>query len=94
MGYDKREIGEKGVESVVEDTLESIPTRQVVPKPRQEVFLSEERIAFGDLPLFTRGRRIVCLSNTSYQDTIKFHWQPNDDPYSSVSSQLSNINLL
>ncbi|XP_075265004.1 cilia- and flagella-associated protein 65-like [Convolutriloba macropyga] len=81
MGYDKREIGERGVENQ-EDTLDSIPTRQIVSKPRQEVFLSEERVKFGDLPLFTRGRRIVCLSNTSYTDTIKFEWQPNNDPHS------------
>ena len=89
MGYDKREIGERGVENQ-EDTLDSIPTRQIVSKPRQEVFLSEERVKFGDLPLFTRGRRIVCLTNTSYTDTIKFEWQPNNDPHSKVFSNLHN----
>ena len=88
LGFDKRDIGENGVENS-EDSAETIPTRQLVPKKGQEVFLSEERLAFGDLPLFTRGRRVVCLTNTSFSDTINFEWKPNDDPYSKVAAVFS-----
>ena len=40
----------------------------------QLVYLSQERISFGNLPLFSRARRMVFVSNRSKENDISFEW--------------------
>lgn len=42
--------------------------------PLQLAFLSQERISFGNLPLFCRGRRMVFLTNKSKNRPVTFEW--------------------
>ncbi|XP_074643169.1 cilia- and flagella-associated protein 65-like [Tubulanus polymorphus] len=73
IGYDKRLMGD--TMPIVDQTESNgVPTTQTVPLPGQLAFLSEERISFGNLPLFSCGRRVIYLSNRSPDHTISFKW--------------------
>ena len=46
---------------------------QAVTVPGQKVTLSQERIALGNLPLFSKMRKVVFMTNTS-QHVVSFSW--------------------
>lgn len=86
VGYDKRIMGETMPMTDQQD-LTGVPGVQSVPVPGQLAFLSQERISFGNLPLFSRGRRMVFVSNKSKNRPVSFEWHvtcPSDSQYMSI----------
>ncbi|XP_056308541.1 cilia- and flagella-associated protein 65-like, partial [Danio aesculapii] len=52
----------------------TVPCTQRIPVPGQVVFLSEERVCFGDIPVCSRGTRILFLTNVSNTDEVLYKW--------------------
>ncbi len=50
-----------------------MPLHGAISIPGQLAKLSQERVALGDIPLFSVVRRLVFVSNTS-PHTLSFHW--------------------
>ncbi|XP_067299570.1 cilia- and flagella-associated protein 65 [Pseudorasbora parva] len=70
QGFDKREA-----EPIqVQDGRITVPCTQRIPVPGQVVFLSEERVCFGDIPVCSRSTRILFLTNVSYTDQVLYKW--------------------
>lgn len=55
--------------------------------PGQLLHLSTERIAFGNLPLHSRMRRLVVLSNRSTQHEAHFSWHVTAHADAQVAGQ-------
>ncbi|XP_067934870.1 cilia- and flagella-associated protein 65-like [Watersipora subatra] len=72
VGYDKAQLGET-MPTVCENNECSVPVTQRVTVPGQTVVLSHERVSFGNLPLFSKTRKVVFMSNTS-DHTISYSW--------------------
>ncbi|XP_053352888.1 cilia- and flagella-associated protein 65 [Clarias gariepinus] len=53
----------------------AVPCIQKVSIPGQVVFLSEERVSFGDIPVSSRNTRILFLSNVSRTDRVFYSWK-------------------
>ncbi|XP_076858756.1 cilia- and flagella-associated protein 65 isoform X2 [Brachyhypopomus gauderio] len=53
----------------------SVPCTQKVPTPGQVVFLSEERVSFGDIPVCSRSTRVLFLTNVSHTDSVLYSWK-------------------
>eukprot|EP01136_Pigoraptor_vietnamica_P041036 Opistho-1_new@13537 len=51
-----------------------VPAAQGIPHGRQPVHLSQERVEFGDVPLYSRVRRLVFVTNNSKEDAVSFRW--------------------
>nr|XP_026691738.1 cilia- and flagella-associated protein 65-like [Ciona intestinalis] len=62
----------------------SVPSEQKVPVPGQLLFLSEERISFGNVPLFSRSRHIVFLNNKSIDRHFSYSWHAASDVVNDV----------
>ncbi|XP_066544141.1 cilia- and flagella-associated protein 65 isoform X2 [Amia ocellicauda] len=71
-GYDARALGEAAPLS--DGTPSSLSSTQKVPLPGQLVFLSEERISFGDIPVCSKNTRMVFLYNTSETERVFYTW--------------------
>ncbi|XP_015214914.2 cilia- and flagella-associated protein 65 [Lepisosteus oculatus] len=72
-GYDGRALGEAAPLRV--DCIPfSVPSTQKVPLPGQLVFLSEESISFGDIPVCSTKTHMVFLYNTSETDRVFYSW--------------------
>lgn len=87
VGYDKRIMGDTMPMTDQQD-LTGVPGVQSVPVPGQLAFLSQERISFGNLPLFCRGRRMLFITNRSKNRPVTFEWHvtcPQDSQYLSIS---------
>ncbi|XP_047455942.1 cilia- and flagella-associated protein 65 isoform X2 [Mugil cephalus] len=50
------------------------PCDQKVPFPGQVLFLSEDSVCLGDIPVCSRSSRILFLTNVSYTDTVHYTW--------------------
>ena len=75
IGFDRRQLGDAmPLEGSDLSTQPSVPAQQAIPLPDQAVFLSEERLAFGNVPLFSRTRRVVFLNNHSVEHAMTFKW--------------------
>lgn len=61
------------------DRLQAIPRVQSIALPRQQVFLSMERLHLGEVPLFARVHRIIVVSNRSTDDSVRFTWKMDGD---------------
>lgn len=86
VGYDKRIMGDTMPMTDQQD-LTGVPSIQSVAVPGQLAYLSQERISFGNLPLFSRGRRMVFVTNKSKNRPISFEWHvtsPADSQYLSI----------
>ncbi|KAK2849898.1 hypothetical protein Q7C36_008681 [Tachysurus vachellii] len=70
-GFDKRD----SVPLHVHDGRLTVPCTQKLPLPGQMVFLSEERVSFGDIPVSTRSTRILFLTNSSHTDRVLYSWK-------------------
>ncbi|KAM4608647.1 cilia- and flagella-associated protein 65 [Polymixia lowei] len=78
-GFDSRVPGSSGP-LYFPDAHSSVPCVQKVPLPGQVVFLSEERVSLGDIPVHTRSTRILFLTNVSQTDTVHYDWDlPQQD---------------
>ncbi|KAL4217273.1 hypothetical protein ACF0H5_023724 [Mactra antiquata] len=94
VGYDKRIMGDTMPMTDQQD-LTGVPGVQSVPVPGQLAFLSQERISFGNLPLFCRGRRMVFISNKSKNRPVTFEWHvtcPTDSQYLSIAPVKGYLN--
>ncbi|KAK7168813.1 hypothetical protein R3I93_004958 [Phoxinus phoxinus] len=58
----------------VQDGRITVPCTQRIPVPGQVVFLSEDRVCFGDIPVCSRSTRIIFLTNVSYTDQVLYKW--------------------
>ena len=47
---------------------------QSVSVPGQLVYLSEERVAFHNVPMYSRTRRMFVMTNQSMEHTTHFEW--------------------
>ncbi|XP_040912258.1 cilia- and flagella-associated protein 65 [Toxotes jaculatrix] len=47
---------------------------QRVPFPGQVVFLSEDSVSLGDIPVCSQSSRILFLTNVSHTDTVHYTW--------------------
>ncbi|XP_050388962.1 cilia- and flagella-associated protein 65 [Patella vulgata] len=86
VGYDKRVMGDTMPITEQQD-LTGVPSIQSVPVPGQLAYLSQERITFGNAPLFSRSRRIVFVMNKSKEKSIFFEWHvtsPSDSQFLSI----------
>ncbi|XP_053386703.1 cilia- and flagella-associated protein 65-like isoform X2 [Mercenaria mercenaria] len=94
VGYDKRIMGDTMPMTDQQD-LTGVPGVQSVPVPGQLAFLSQERISFGNLPLFCRGRRMVFITNRSKNRPVSFEWHvtcPSDSQYLSIAPVRGYLN--
>ncbi|KAI4873066.1 hypothetical protein NFI96_025495 [Prochilodus magdalenae] len=53
----------------------AVPCTQKVATPGQLVFLSEERVTFGDIPVCCKSTRILFLTSVSHSDKILYSWK-------------------
>ncbi|XP_052080289.1 cilia- and flagella-associated protein 65-like [Mytilus californianus] len=87
VGYDKRIMGET-MPMTDQSDLTGVPGVQSAIVPGQLVYLSQERLSFGNLPLFSRARRMVFVSNRSKENDASFEWHvtsQSDAQYLSIS---------
>ncbi|XP_078260484.1 cilia- and flagella-associated protein 65 [Rhinoraja longicauda] len=73
IGYDKRILGTC---ASFNDPLSyaGAPAIQRAPVLGQLMFMSEERISFGNIPVFTKSSRIIFLYNVSETEVITYTW--------------------
>ncbi|XP_029315132.1 LOW QUALITY PROTEIN: cilia- and flagella-associated protein 65 [Cottoperca gobio] len=57
------------------DTVASDPCVQRMPFPGQVVFLSEDSVSLGDIPVSSQCSRILFLTNVSHTDTVHYTWE-------------------
>ncbi|XP_016378792.1 coiled-coil domain-containing protein 108-like [Sinocyclocheilus rhinocerous] len=70
QGFDEREA-----EPIqIQDGRIAVPCTQRIPIPEQVVFLSEERVCFGDIPVGSCSTRILFLTNVSHTDQVLYKW--------------------
>ncbi|KAF4109419.1 cilia- and flagella-associated protein 65 isoform X1 [Onychostoma macrolepis] len=70
QGFDEREA-----EPIqIQDGRITVPCTQRIPVPGQVVFLSEERVCFGDIPVGSHITRILFLTNVSHTDQVLYKW--------------------
>ncbi|XP_023144688.2 cilia- and flagella-associated protein 65 [Amphiprion ocellaris] len=51
-----------------------VPCVQRVPFPGQMLFLSEDSVFLGDIPVCSQSSRILFLTNVSHTDTVHYTW--------------------
>ncbi|XP_045910743.1 cilia- and flagella-associated protein 65 isoform X2 [Micropterus dolomieu] len=56
------------------DTEAPQPCVQRLPFPGQVIFLSEDTLSLGDIPVCSRSSRIFFLTNVSPTDTVHYTW--------------------
>ncbi|XP_071348758.1 cilia- and flagella-associated protein 65 isoform X2 [Trachinotus anak] len=83
-GYDAPTLGSSNPFNC-SDTKAPVPCVQRVPFPGQVVFLSEDSVSLGDIPVCSQSSRILFLTNVSHTDTVHYTW---DLP------QLSNLQVV
>ncbi|KAM3861924.1 LOW QUALITY PROTEIN: cilia- and flagella-associated protein 65 [Diretmus argenteus] len=57
------------------DAPSSLPCVQRTPLPGQVVFLSEERVSLGDIPVCSLLTRILFLTNVSHTASVSYEWE-------------------
>lgn len=70
IGYDKRKMNN----AIMDNRIKEIPEKQLFTLPNQLALLSMDRIVLGDIPLFTRERKIIFVKNNSSEHKISFTW--------------------
>lgn len=74
-GFDKRD----SVPLQLHDGHLTVPCTQKVPLPGQMVFLSEERVSFGDIPVCSQSTRILFLTNVSHTGRVLYSWKLKEE---------------
>ena len=72
VGYDKRCMG--NTMPLNDESGAIVPAVQTVAVPGQLCYLSQERLAFGNMPLFSRVRRVLSMVNKSFQHAVMYQW--------------------
>lgn len=73
VGYDKRVMGDT-MPLTDQPNLTGVPGVQSVPVPGQLVYLSQERVSMGNLPLFSQARQVVFMTNKSLTHVVSYEW--------------------
>ncbi|XP_070832675.1 LOW QUALITY PROTEIN: cilia- and flagella-associated protein 65 [Chaetodon trifascialis] len=55
------------------------PCVQRLPFPGQAVFLSEDSVSVGDIPVGSRYSRILFLTNASHTETVQYTWDQQNN---------------
>ncbi|XP_073329268.1 cilia- and flagella-associated protein 65 [Pagrus major] len=63
-----------GSKNFLSDTKSSEPYLQRLPFPGQVVFLSEDSVCLGHIPVNSQSSRILFLTNVSHTDTVHYTW--------------------
>ncbi|CAK8673924.1 unnamed protein product [Clavelina lepadiformis] len=84
IGYDSRTMGTSMPMFDQPPEYTAVPSSQRVPVPGQLLFLSEERIGFGNIPLFGRARHVVFLMNKSENRPITYSWHATSEVVNDV----------
>jgi hypothetical protein len=51
----------------------------------QLCFLSQERVSFGNVPLYSKSRRLAMLTNKSREHAVEFRWHVTNPRDAGVS---------
>ncbi|CAL8240874.1 unnamed protein product [Merluccius merluccius] len=78
-GFDRRALGSSAL-AYLPEGRESVPCVQRVALPGQVVFLSEERVSLGDVPVHTSPTRVLFLTNVSRTEAVQYTWELPDGP--------------
>lgn len=83
VGFDKRALGDsQPAENLAEKP--TVASRQAIPLQDQLAVLSEERLTFSNVPVFSRNRRIVFLNNTSLDRPAQYQWHVTHRAHSQI----------
>ncbi|XP_062391076.1 cilia- and flagella-associated protein 65 [Sardina pilchardus] len=74
-GFDSRDLG---MSAPLRLDPRLVPCTQRVPLPGQIVFLSQERVCLGDVPVCSRSTRLLFLTNVSNTERVLFTWNLTD----------------
>ncbi|XP_013412505.1 cilia- and flagella-associated protein 65-like [Lingula anatina] len=86
VGYDRRVMGDT-MPITDQHDLSGVPAVQSVPVPGQLLYLNQERISMGNLPLFSQSRQMVNLTNKSLDHVVSYEWHvtiPGDSQILSI----------
>ncbi|XP_059896106.1 cilia- and flagella-associated protein 65 isoform X1 [Gadus macrocephalus] len=74
-GFDPRALGPSD-----HVCLPSVPCMQKAALPEQVVFLSEESVSLGNVPVHSRSTRLLSLTNVSHTEAVQYGWElPQQD---------------
>ncbi|XP_029557900.1 cilia- and flagella-associated protein 65 isoform X2 [Salmo trutta] len=76
-GFDNSVLGESAPVQL-HDAYMSVPSTQRMALPNQVLFLSEERLSLGDIPVCCRSTRVLFLTNVSHSDRVLYTWNLTD----------------
>uniref|UniRef100_UPI00398E9F00 cilia- and flagella-associated protein 65 isoform X2 n=1 Tax=Pristiophorus japonicus TaxID=55135 RepID=UPI00398E9F00 len=85
IGYDQRILGSSASFNEPSSYF-GAPAVQKAPVLGQLMFMSEERISFGNVPVFTKCSRIIFLYNVSETEIITYSWHSTSTHVSEVLS--------
>lgn len=80
IGYEKKSLQNVTIASNMHQETK-INSRLL---PNQVTSLSMDRINLGDVPLFTRERKILFVKNNSTTNSISFTWHVTNPDHSKV----------
>ncbi|XP_077997157.1 cilia- and flagella-associated protein 65-like [Glandiceps talaboti] len=83
VGYDKRIMGDT-MPLTDQHDLSGVPAVQSVPVPGQLVYLSQERVSFCNVPLFSLSRRPIYITNRSTSHVVSYEWYVTSEADSQV----------
>ncbi|XP_063285360.1 cilia- and flagella-associated protein 65 [Pelobates fuscus] len=70
IGFDSNILGDLAVF----EELSPLPSIPRLVAPGQMVRLSQQRLVFGDVPVFCKSSRLIFLNNTSQSESAFFKW--------------------
>ncbi|XP_055727921.1 cilia- and flagella-associated protein 65 isoform X2 [Salvelinus fontinalis] len=76
-GFDNSVLGQSAPVQL-HDAYMSVPSTQRMALPNQVLFLSEERLCVGDIPVCSRSTRVLFLTNVSHSDRVLYTWNLTD----------------
>ncbi|XP_078535340.1 cilia- and flagella-associated protein 65 [Lissotriton helveticus] len=74
IGYEQHVLGSAGRFEDVSTLDIWTPGTPRLTLPGQMALLSKQRVAFGDIPVYSRSSRLVFLLNTSEKEAIFYSW--------------------
>ncbi|KAM4697918.1 cilia- and flagella-associated protein 65 [Rhinophrynus dorsalis] len=70
IGYDRNVLGK----AAVFETFTPLSATPRLSIPGQVAYLTQQRIAFGDMPIFCKSSRLLFLNNSSETESVYFAW--------------------
>ncbi|XP_041374433.1 cilia- and flagella-associated protein 65-like [Gigantopelta aegis] len=83
VGFDKRVMGDT-MPLTDQPDLSGVPSVQSVTVPGQLLYLSHERVSFGNMPLYSKARQMLFLMNRSTKRPVSFEWHVSNQADSKV----------